>query len=318
MYFLFVSHSFSRNHRGIPLPLDTGIKRRPLTLIRALNKVLASNKHPMNKTSLIPLAALLAMTAHASGAVIYSNDFNYSVQAPVPATFLNASTTASGAVLSNQVNGIQANGAGGGAGNNNAYLQWSATTNGYSGNIRTQTVSGNFSSSILSDYTFSVDVAGLNLASTTTPVRLELRQRNAGDTSDVFRTTMDFNLTSGGTYSTLTASLNSFTPNFGTFATGTQNFRLLVSIVQGTGFGSGSWTNNGATINTLRVDNLSLSVVPEPSSLALVFMAITAFLLFGKQGNRGSVRKRLQPRRKLNAAGRPYWPLISRGSQGMK
>lgn len=234
----------------------------------------------MKTLSLLPLLLLFgALSSSPAQVIIYSNDFNYPVQSPVPSSALNASTTSTGATLTNQANGIQANGAGGGAGNNNAFLQWTASSNAYNGNIRTLTVSGNFTSSNLSDYTLSVDVAGLNLASTTNPVRLELRQRNSGDTADIFRTTMDFNLASGGAYTTLSASLNSFTPNFGSFATGVQNFRLLVSIVQAGGSGSGSWTNNSTTVNTLRVDNLSLTVVPEPSSLALSSLGLAGLLI---------------------------------------
>lgn len=220
------------------------------------------------------LAMLGTLLPAHSQTIIYFNNFNsYTVQTPVPAANFNASTTSAGATLTNQLNGIQANGAGGGAGNNNAFLSWSATSNLYNGNIRTQTQSGTFSSAALAEYTFSVDVAGLNLSSLTTPVRLELRQRNAADTADTFRTTRDFNLAAAGGYTTLTASLNTFSTNLGSLANGTQNYRLLVSIVQGTGTGSGSWTNDGSTINTLRVDNLSLSVVPEPSALALAILA---------------------------------------------
>ncbi|MEK7780290.1 MAG: PEP-CTERM sorting domain-containing protein [Verrucomicrobiota bacterium] len=215
------------------------------------------------KKTIILAVALTAATVHAQ---VFHQDFD----GGYPGGFGLASYGAGGtaAPISPSTSVV------GGVGNPNAALQISMTTaewgTYYAGQLQEMTVSGNTDPTI-ANYTLSFDIKGSQAANVQMAIQSWAGQYFGGAMN--INSGVNFVLSAVDTWQTVSYNLGSLAP--GANPTGsTWQF----------GFQINAWEWNGPNLtDTLTIDNVKLSVVPEPTTVTLAGLSAVAMLIFRRR-----------------------------------
>jgi hypothetical protein len=209
------------------------------------------------------LAILLAVPATAPAGIIFNQDFDGGY------TGAFGMAQYSGGSPTGTANAVVLSG-----GNPNGAWQETMTTTTwsdyYAGQVQLMTVSGNTDPNA-SDYTLSFDAFGSQAAN----IQLSLQswQNNYFGGSQIINTTLNDALAAANTWQTFSVNLGTIAGANPTGATWQLNFQL----------NSWQWGGPNKT-DTLTIDNIVLTVVPEPGTISLLAaMGLVAALWFRRK-----------------------------------
>lgn len=213
-------------------------------------------------TSLFTALALLFGTFAVEGQVIFNQDFDggYGGAFGTAQYFGGAPTAYANTVLAS-------------GGNPNGCWQETMTTTGwgdyYAGQLQLMTVSGNTDPNA-SDYVLSFDAMGSQAAN----IQLGLQSwvGNYFGGAQTINTTLNDQLNAANTWQTFSVNLGTISGAIPTGATWQLNYQL----------NSWLWGGPGFT-DTLTIDNIVLTNIPEPATFALAGLGMAALLVFRRR-----------------------------------
>ena len=200
--------------------------------------------------------------ATAPAQIIFNEDFDggYSGAFGTAQYFGGAPTSYANAVVSS------------GGNPNGAWTEAMTTTTWsdyYAGQLQLMTVSGNTDPNA-ADYVLSFDAIGSQAG----PIQLGLQswQNNYFGGSQIINATLNDQLTAANQWQTFTVNLGTIAGANPTGATWQLNFQL------------NSWQWSGpSNTDTLTVDNITLTAVPEPGSLALIGLGMAGLIMIRRR-----------------------------------
>jgi hypothetical protein len=139
----------------------------------------------------------------------------------------------------------------------------------YAGQLQLMTVSGNTDPNP-ANYVLSFDAYGSGIGNV--QLGLQSWQNNYFGGSQLINTTLNNALSAANTWQTFSVNLGTIAGANPTGATWQLNFQL----------NSWQWGGPGI-INTLTIDNITLTQIPEPGTLALVGLGAAALLVFRRR-----------------------------------
>ncbi len=211
---------------------------------------------------LLTILAAIGLTAAAPAQVIFNQNFDggYSGAFGTSQYFGGAPTNYANAVVSS------------GGNPNGAWRETMTTTTWsdyYAGQLQLMTVSGNTDPNP-AHYVLSFDAYGSRAANI--QVGLQSWQNNYFGGSQLINTTLNNALGAANTWQTFSVNLGTISGANPTGATWQFNFQI----------NSWEWGGPG-NVNSLTIDNIVLTVIPEPGIFALAGLGAAALLIFRRK-----------------------------------